>query len=146
MGGEMRTILIIAFVTIMLFGNARGQNASSESVRNLLHMINANDVGQQMLEQILPSLKAMLPEATERFWKEFQDGIDTDQLLNQLIPIYQKYLSEKDVNDIIKFYLTPAGKVLLEHQPSIMKESLAVSQQWGENISRDIILKYEEKY
>ena len=72
MGGEMRTILIIAFVTIMLFGNARGQNASSESVRNLLHMINANDVGQQMLEQILPSLKAMLPEATERFWKEFQ--------------------------------------------------------------------------
>ena len=146
MGGEMRTILIIAFVTIMLFGNARGQNASSESVRNLLHMINANDVGQQMLEQILPSLKAMLPEATEKFWKEFQDGIDTDQLLNQLIPIYQKYLSEKDVNDIIKFYLTPAGKVLLEHQPSIMKESLGVSQQWGENISRAIILKYQEKY
>lgn len=109
-------------------------------------MINANDVGQQMLEQILPSLKAMLPEATEKFWKEFQDGIDTDQLLNQLIPIYQKYLSEKDVNDIIKFYLTPAGKVLLEHQPSIMKESLGVSQQWGENISRAIILKYQEKY
>ena len=146
MGGEMRTILIIAFVTIMLFGNARGQNASSESVRNLLHMINANDVGQQMLEQILPSLKAMLPEATERFWKEFQDGIDTDQLLNQLIPIYQKYLSEKDVNDIINFYLTSAGKALLEHQPSIMKESMGISQQWGENISRAIILKYEEKY
>ena len=72
--------------------------------------------------------------------------VDADEMIEMVIPIYQKYLTEEDIQAINAFYNTPEGKKLIRVQPAIVQESVQAGQQWGEELARRVIEKYEEEY
>lgn len=45
-----------------------------------------------------------------------------EEMLNDIAPIYQRYLSRDDVESLNAFYASPAGQHLLDTQPIIMAE------------------------
>jgi len=96
------------------------------------------------MNQMLPSLKVMVPDAPDNFWREFMAGVNSDDLVEMIIPIYQKYLTEKDISELNKFYSSPVGKKLIRYQPIIMQESMTVGQRWGENIAKEVLKKYKQ--
>src|SRR5688572_14502413 len=59
----------------------------------------------------------------DEVWKELEKEFlltSVDDLVAQFAPVYQKHLSESDLNEIIKFYTTPVGKKLAEKTPVLM--------------------------
>ncbi len=54
--------------------------------------------------------------------------INPEQINALVIPIYQKYLNEEDVQKINAFYETPTGQKLLKVQPKIARESMQAGQ------------------
>jgi uncharacterized protein len=54
-------------------------------------------------------------------------------MIDALIPIYQRHLTETDIDSVIVFYSSPAGQKLLKEQPAMMAEGMKAGQ--------DIMLK-----
>lgn len=139
----MKKVLSIGLSILFLSTPSFGEVASPESVKSLMVKSGAGDMGVQMLNQMLPALKQMIPDATDKFWQDFMSQVNGDDIINMIIPIYQKYLSQEDISAINRFYDSPAGKKLIQVQPNIMQESMAVGQEWGQQIAIDVMNKYQ---
>ena len=60
-------------------------------------------------------------------------------LINELVPIYDRYFTESEIKDLIKFYESPVGKKMVLNQPLILKDSMTVGQNWGMKIGQEIV-------
>lgn len=58
-----------------------------------------------------------------------------------MYPLYHKYLTLEEINELIKFYETPLGQKVISTNPKIMQESIKVGQIWGQELS----LKLQER-
>ena len=96
-----------------------------------------------MMNQMLPALKKMIPDAPEKFWADVMAEFNADQIVELIIPVYQKHLTEQDVKEINAFYNSAAGKKLISVQPAIMQESMVLGQQWGQETARNVLNKYK---
>jgi len=132
-------ILTLSFTSM----SVASEQASKESVMILMERTGAGDLGVQMMKQMLPVLKEMVPEAPEKFWDDVLKEMNADQIIELVIPVYQKHLTEEDIKGINAFYDTAAGKNLIRVQPEIMQESMVLGRQWGEEIARKIVNKYK---
>ncbi len=54
------------------------------------------------------------------------NAYSVDEMIADVIPVYQRHFTKDDVNSLIEFYSTPAGQHLLALTPVIMKEYLPV--------------------
>jgi uncharacterized protein len=52
----------------------------------------------------------------------------TDDLIDAMVPIYQRHLTKSDLDAIVTFYDSPAGKKLLQEQPAMMSEGMQADQ------------------
>ncbi|WP_019613903.1 DUF2059 domain-containing protein [Psychromonas ossibalaenae] len=143
----MNYLWTICFVigTVFTPYSAVAKPASAESVKTLMHASGPDSLGMQMLNRMIPSLKKMLPQAPDSFWTDAVSEIDVDEVENRIIPVYQKYLTEEDIQAINAFYNTPAGKKIIKIQPNIVRESYAIGQEWGKKTAQKILLKYQEQ-
>jgi len=107
------------------------EQASDKSVKELLQVTGAGDMAVQMMGQMIPAMQQMMPDAPEEFWVEFSKQIDGDELENLVVPVYQKHLTQADVDAQLKFLKSDAGQKMISVQPMIMQESMAIGQQWG---------------
>ena len=139
----MKNYLIPLFATLIFSLPAYAEKASPESIKDMMNKTGSGDMGIQAMNQILPALKQMIPDAPEKFWQDFMAKFNPDDLINMTIPIYQKHLTQEDLDGINAFYDTPAGKNLIQAQPHIMKESMQVGQAWGQKVAQEVISQYE---
>lgn len=121
------------------------QPASKESIQTLMQTTGAANMAKQMSVQIIPMLKKLVPEAPDSFWEDFFKEINAEQINELIIPIYQKYLTEQDVQAINAFYQSPVGQKLIRVQPQISKESMVAGQLWGQKIAQKVIQKYQQQ-
>lgn len=53
--------------------------------------------------------------------------LSLDDLIHDLVPIYQRHLSQSDVRALLAFYSSPPGQKILREQPAIIRESMQVA-------------------
>lgn len=78
------------------------------------------------------NLKAMtesLPEDNPDYQK-IKNGINVDEIIDRLVPVYSKYFSEEDLKEYIEFYSSPKGKKLIDAISKVMRESVDVSAEY----------------
>lgn len=116
----------------------KNNNAAYKSVLSeLLKVSGANANFELILEQMLPMLqqqnKAIPKEELEAVTSKFVQS-SILELTELSVPIYQKHLDLKDLQEVIAFYKTPAGKKHAEKTPIIAQESMQISQQWAASL------------
>ncbi len=94
-------------------------------VIELLQLVNT----KKQSREILDSMIKMLPSDVR---ETFKKALNPDEMMELVIPVYEKYLTTEDLESIIKFYKSPAGKKLLEAQPKIMKDSMIVMKVYAQ--------------
>ncbi|VAW73483.1 FIG01059457: hypothetical protein [hydrothermal vent metagenome] len=143
----MRKIaLICLFLSISAIPvSSMAEPASKESIKKMMVKTGAGKMGVQVMGQMIPALKQMIPDAPEEFWQGIMAEVNADKLIELVIPVYQKHLTEEDIKGINAFYDSPAGKKLIKVQPEIVQESMLIGQKWGEQIAQDVLLKYKEQ-
>lgn len=132
------SILVVLGLSLPLLA----EPAKSESVQKLMNISGAGEMGKMMMSQMMPALKQAIPEATEEFWQDVASEMNFDQLMTSIIPVYQQHLSEEDIQAILQFYTTPAGKKLISSQPVIMQQSMQIGQQWGQSVFMKVMEKH----
>ena len=54
----------------------------------------------QMKSQIISALRKEIPDASEIFWTKFEQKMDVNELLEKLMPIYDKYYTLEDLKAV----------------------------------------------
>lgn len=60
------------------------------------------------------------------------------------MPIYVKNLTREEMAATIQFYRSPVGQSVIRKLPAILQESMAVGQQWGQQLGRDAMERLEK--
>ena len=134
---KIRRIFLIALTLILAPLLRADIDASKRSeIEKLLRLTGLENTMNQMITQMLASLKSKLPEASGSFWDKFSSKLNAHDLLDQLIPLYDKYYSLEDLRAVNAFYQSEAGKKIISTMPLIMKEAMTIGQAWGEKVGK----------
>ena len=98
---------------------------------------------QLIMPRLPPDLRD--PQIPERFVQRFIERFDPDELINRIVPVYDKYYTREDVKQIIQFFETPLGRKFLETSPQLMQESMTVGQQYGAEVGRKVGAEIADK-
>lgn len=120
------------------------QPASREDVARLLDALQVRKQMESMQQTMLSQfklmvdkmagdhLKNMTPQQRQHFNQIVQEmfadqlkAYPPSEMIADIIPIYQKYLTKGDVQHISAFYASPSGRKLLDKQPEIVRDLMA---------------------
>jgi uncharacterized protein len=81
-----------------------------KDIKILLEMTGSAKLGVQVANQMITSFKTTYPDIPDKFWSDFMEELEAEDLNSIIIPIYEKYYNHKDIKKLIKFYKSPIGK------------------------------------
>lgn len=98
-----------------------------------------------MEKNIRPLMTNSLPPGEYRarlvdlYFEKFHSKFDPQEILDMVVPIYDKYLSDEEIKRLIEFYQTPPGKKALTVLPKILAESQEAGTEWGQTFGREVM-------
>ncbi|HDZ22755.1 hypothetical protein LCGC14_0451450 [marine sediment metagenome] len=113
-------------------------------ILKMLKLTGSDKLGEQVFKQMMASLKPLAPNVPEEFWTLLGQEFDMSGMIDLLIPVYAKHLTHEDVQAIIVFYETPAGRNLIAAQPKIVADSMVIGQRWGQEIAQKVMARLQE--
>ena len=138
--------LVLASSLLLAALPARGESpaaAPAESkadlIRRLMAVSGSDTVGMQIMTQLLDTFRMQMPEVPAEFWDGFAKEIDSKQLVEMIVPVYDRHFAEQDLRDLIAFYATPTGRKLVAAMPQIAAESMAIGMEWGKAAAERVV-------
>jgi uncharacterized protein len=114
----------------------------------------ATAIGNQMIQQMISSIQSAHPDASvkvlnivkEEMRKAIGEAIsEKGGMLDLMIEIYHRHLSHGEIKALIIFYESSLGKKLIEVNPLIAQESIAVGMTWGQRMSPILDQRIKER-
>ncbi len=111
------------------FSSIEGRSLSGMSkddlIMTLMDMSGIRDNLVQTFEQIMQDGS---PEEAETL----KSILDIDEVIAQIVPIYDKYFTREELEDLVAFYRSDVGKKMLRVTPQIMEDSVKASLMYFE--------------
>lgn len=138
----------IIFVICLIITSSYGYSQSSkktEKIKQLLELSGSAKLGIQVMNIMIPQFSKAYPDVDKKIWDEIMTEVNVQDLIDLIIPIYEKYYTEEDIDQLIQFYNSPIGKKSVEMMPFITQESMQAGQAWGSELSLKVINKLKQK-
>jgi len=95
--------------------------------------------------------KRKVPDATpaqlaevDKFAEGLFKNMPVDEMVDAMVPIYQKHLTKEDLDGILAFYSSPIGQKLLREQPAMMQEGMQAGGEIGRRRLGDMMQQMDE--
>ena len=142
----MKRVILVISILVVSLSSTFGQvdNSYKSTLKMMLQVAGSEETFNTAIKQMFSMYKQQKTNVPDSIWVGLEQEISKtsiDDLVDMILPVYQKYMTETDLNGIIEFYQTPIGKKYAEKTPLIMQESMQVGQQWGMEIGK----KFEDK-
>jgi uncharacterized protein len=144
------TVIGLVVVSLSWPGKALPQTASPEALAAAKELIIAARLADQintMLPAIMQQLKPLIAKGNPLIERDYDALVPVmmkimnarlDEFLNSGAQIYARHFTAEEMQQVVTFYRTPTGQKFLQKQPEIFKESMALGQQFGQAIARDV--------
>lgn len=130
--------------------------AKEAHIRELLEVTGAGKLGDQllkaMLQQFRTSFTRSLPDNARAqafinaFIDRFQKKFNPQELVEQVIPIYDKYFTDEDLTALIAFYRSPVGQRAIKVLPLVVQEGQEKGAKLGERLARETMLELQPDF
>ena len=134
-------ILIIVF----LITTVKPVFSETEKERDIIRLLEVSGIRKQltyMQDTLMNSMSMMIsgsfPKIPDGFWKEFNQLIgkkEMDDLVQKIIPVYDKHMSHETVKKLIDMFETPFWEEWKEKMPQISREAGLIGSEWGKELS-----------
>tara|TARA_Y100000589_G_scaffold747_1_gene681 strand:+ start:283 stop:741 length:459 start_codon:yes stop_codon:yes gene_type:complete len=144
------TLTVIIVLTSMTFGQQLTVDNTEykETLGKMFKLSGTEETYQVAITQMFAIYKQQYTSVSDETWNELETefkNTSMNDLVELLVPVYQKHFSVEDIRELIKFYESPIGQKLAVKTPLITQESMQVGQQWGMKIGQDFVKKMKEK-
>ena len=160
----MKRLTLTLMLLALACAGARGQEgagqAAAEKRRDIGRLLQLNGsaaASVQVFEQLLPNMREIfgtmfesMPARTREtairiMEEESRRGFTAERMTQELIPIYERYLTAEDVKALIAFYESPAGRKLVAVQPLLIREGSTLGEKIGSEVVERILKRYQEE-
>lgn len=147
----MRHAIATLFLCLFCFSPAFAQQqmdaATKEDVQQLLEITGARRNVQVMWDSMAQQAASMAAEAYQRkhpnaspveirkaaelAGESTQKTIKVfsiDELVDAMVPVYQRHLTHSNVQTVIEFYSSPTGQKMIKEMPAMLSESMQAAQ------------------
>ena len=134
-------IFLFSFLALASFSGMAQDATYSKALKTYFSASGSQAAFEAVIPQMINMMKAQTPDVSADVWTKIEAEFtktSMNDLLDMLVPVYKKHMSLEDLNNVIAFYKTPAGKKLSEATPKISAESMAIGQEWGMSIATKI--------
>ena len=140
-----KTILItlITFFSIQI--NAQTVDGKIEK---LLELDGTISNIEKIITQTIEYQKKSNFGVSDNYWEALEKKVTEKSLaeLKQIVtPIYSKNYTEIEIDNLITFYNSKTGRLIIEKQPIIMEELNLPLMQWSQNLGSYVIEQIENK-
>ena len=143
------TLAIVAFFMLFTFSTfAQNDKAYENTLAEMFEVSGSEETFKVAINQMLAAYKGQYPQVSAEIWKEMEAEFlktSMDELVVMLAPAYQRHLTQKDLEELIKFYKTPIGIKFAQKTPLLTREAMQVGQQWGMKIGQNFAAKMKAK-
>lgn len=87
----------------------------------------------------LEKVRADSPETPEIVWQRLEAKIDAKAIFELIVPIYDAHYSKAELQVLLDFYRSPAGKKFLVEMPKANEEIDAAIDQWAQGIAASLL-------
>lgn len=151
----MRYRFILACILASLYCHAAVADELTDAKRNdikrLMEMTGSTNIAKQFAtaisQQMFRTLKSARPDIPERalviidreLISLFSEKLTAPGgLVDQVTPVYDRYFTHSEIQDLIAFYQTPTGKKAIQVLPRIVSDSMLAGQRWGQSLNPEI--------
>ena len=99
----------------------------------------------EMMDAMIASFRQSMTDVSPDFWTAVRARMQSKELIDLLVPVYQRNLSDDDLEGLIQFYSSAAGKRYVEKQPVIFQESIQAGQEWGRRVMEQALADLDAK-
>lgn len=137
---RLRNVIpVVYLLTAAALAQQPDTPATKEDILKLFRVMDTQDQMRQVMQQVIGQMAEMNREALkkrpsgvteddlaqmDREFKEVAKTYPVDQLMEDMVPVYQKHLTKADVDAMITFYSSPTGKKLLHEMPAMTSEGI----------------------
>jgi uncharacterized protein len=126
---------IVLFFTFILSGYAQ---AKKESVQELFGLMQTESTTNKMFDNILApmqsKMQSQVPDSASRVQaSNAMNGmmvavkdIVKEMINDDMVALYQKYFTESEIKDLIRFYKSPVGQKMTATTPELQKEMMTI--------------------
>ena len=132
-------------------GQSKMGAVKEADIRRLMDLVGTRSLVTQMMDgmeqNIRPLMTSSLPEGEYRdrlidlFFAKFHSKADPQQVLDLALPAYDRYYSDEEIKELIRFYETPLGRKTVSILPKLMGELQEAGRTWGEGLGRDSMME-----
>jgi uncharacterized protein len=130
--------------------------AKEAKIRQLMDVTGAKDLGAQLMEAGISQFRASVVDSqpdnpraqqfADAFATRFQKHFDPRTLTETVVPIYDKYLSDEDLQGLIDYYQSPLGQRMLKVLPEVAHESQMAGFALGQKAAQETMDELRAEY
>ena len=131
-------VLTSAFVLAASLAGAQGLSKEAK-IERLLALTNAEATINQLFEQVktmasqmpsagTPEQRARALELQARILDLVKSRLSWDQMRPLYVKVYSETFSDEEIDGILAFYQSPAGRAMLEKMPTLLPKVMAAAQ------------------
>lgn len=129
----LASLLLISVPAIAQTEPAGGTAAAATTISAakkdlILKFIDVFGTREAMNQNLDAMLKTLPPDNPET--KKLQENIKVDEIIERLLPVYDKQFTDEELQSYIDFYSSPQGRKLVSGIRDIMRDSVEVSAQY----------------
>jgi uncharacterized protein len=110
-------------------------------IRELILCDDQKHFAEQSFEEIYKSLKDKSIQVPPKMWKEILSEIDMDKLMEELIPVYDKYLSSEEIQQLLKYKPSSENEKEAQRKTKLFQKKLKINAIWGHKL----VIKIQQK-
>ena len=141
----MKPFILKVACAVLLTGSSIAAKAQEPApqvkeaeVRELLTLTGQREMMLSGIREMIAASRETMPNVPPEFWSRFLAKAESSDVLAMVVPVYQRHLTPADLQVMLAFYRSEAGKRLIQLQPKLFAESVAAGKKWGEEIGRQV--------
>ena len=160
---RMRYLVIVCLFVLAIspaFAQTADAPATREDILKLFDTMKIHDQMRLIMESVLKQQRAMIHEALKKrdpnvsddelkhldqFMSDVMKDTPINELLDDMIPVYQKHLTKADVNAMDAFYASPTGQKLLREMPEMTAESMQAANPHMQAMMEKVMNRTEQE-
>jgi hypothetical protein len=124
-------------------------------VKELMTLTGARSIGVQMgsmvAQQFFAAMRASNPSIPDEVHAVIEQvavalfSERADDLIERMVPLYERHFTSGELAELILFYKTPTGRKAIQALPQLMQESVPISQAWAQSFQLELERRIRER-
>jgi len=151
--------LALAILVLAVPSLTQAQGVAPEKradIERLLELTGALSLGKQMAVSVAAQFGQALRKARPDIPQQLIEALPVEieavfsanmpSFTAQVIPLYDKYFTGEEIKQMIAFYSSDLGRKTISVMPSLLQESMAIGQKWGQSLAPEIDARVRARF